>query len=221
MVPPALELFVAMMARRRLERIPPQPQFAPDILRLDHADVARRVGRAPVGPDDAELAALRTASLRQVAAWTVDELARATLLLEAGVGAPPDAFAALIAQIFRGGDARERQAIVRTLALLPAPERFLAIGLAAAEGAAAPLFEAIAIGNPYPAERFPAVPWARLVLRAIFAGIPIERIDGLATRVTPELRRLCTDHVTAERRRGRKVPPDAERLAAWPGAAAG
>lgn len=212
----ARDVLGALLTRRRLERIPPQPDFAPDILRLDHADLARRVGRAPVAPHEGERAALAEAGLRQIAAWTVDELARAVLLLDAAAGMAPEPFAALVAQIFRGGDARERQAIVRTLPLLPAPERFLAIATEAAEGAAAPLFEAIAIGNPYPARHFPAVPWARLVLRAIFANVPIERVDGLGGRVTPELRRLCADHVAAERKRGRKVPPDAERLATWP-----
>ena len=100
--------------------------------------------------------------------------------------------------------------------MFPGPERFLAIATEAAESAAVPLFEAIAIANPYPARHFPPVPWARLVLRAIFAGVSIERVDGLGGRVTPELRRLCADHVAAEQKRGRKVPPDATRLATWP-----
>ena len=76
---------------------------------------------------------------------------------------------------------RERQAVLRVLALLPEPARFLAIALDACRTSTQPVFEAIACENPYPAAYFPEASFNQMVLKAVFTEV--------AARTYPRSRR--------------------------------
>jgi hypothetical protein len=152
---------------------------------------ARRVGRAALP-----------------AGWSADEAARAALLLQGAAAQPAAAFAALVDDLYQHGDSRERQAILRTLAWLPAPERFLELAVEACRTSVQPVFEAIACENGYPAAHFPDLNFNQMVLKALFTGVSLRRIAGLRGRITGELRRMAAGYASERRAAGRSVPAD-------------
>lgn len=170
---------------------------------------ARRVGRAVPAPSAEALARLRAGGVTwSVESWELDDLTRAALLLRAAAALSPGAFEALVEETYRHGDSRERQAVLRTLALLPAPERFLPLAIEACRTSIQPLFEAIACENPYPAAHFPEPNFNQMVLKALFTGVALRRIRGLGDRITPELARMAADYASERRAAGRSVPAD-------------
>jgi hypothetical protein len=174
---------------------------------------ARRLGKDSLGLDPGEAARLATAGLGwPIRGWGLDELGRATLLVTAAACWPDAELEAAVEACYRQGDGRERQAVLRTLPLLPAPERFLPIAVDACRTHVQPLFEAIACENPYPACHFPELNFNQLVLKALFTGVALERIWGLDERRTPELRRMAADYASERRAAGRSIPPDIARL---------
>jgi hypothetical protein len=74
------------------------------------------------------------------------------------------------------------------------------------------VFEAIAAENPYPARCFSDAAFHQMVLKAIFVGMPVERIEGLSERATPELARMVEGYASERRAAGRTVPEDCARV---------
>ena len=142
------------------------------------------------------------------AARTRAEAARVLLLVAASRRLSADAFHQLVASCYRGGDTSEREAVLRTLPLLPGPERFLAIARDGCRTHILPLFEAIACENPYPARFFPEDAFNQLVLKAVFLEVPLRRIDGLRERWTPELARMGRAYASERAAAGRTIPDD-------------
>ena len=170
---------------------------------------ARRLGKGPLEPSAEEVSRLQAVGVTwPVGGWGLDELGRATLLLLAAERLAARELLDLVEECYRRGDSRERQAIVRAMSLVPEPERFLEIGVDACRTHVQPLFEAIACENPYPAAYFPDLNFNQMVLKALFIGVALERIVGLAGRVTPELGRMAGDYASERRAAGRSVPAD-------------
>jgi len=185
----------------------------------NHADIAvfaaafagtsRSVGRGALGLTPAEVNELRAVGLTwPLDRWALDDLARAALLLRVGEVLEQPGIEAVVERRYRDGDAREKQAILRALPLLPRPERFLAFGVDAARSGIPPLFEAIACENPYPAAHFPPLNFNHLVMQALVTGAALERVLGLGARVTPDLVRMANDWASERRAAGRSVPAD-------------
>lgn len=143
-----------------------------------------------------------------LARWAVDDLARAALLLRAGEALPPEGLTAVADRAYHAGDTREQQAVLRTLPLLPHADRFLALAVDAERSGIAPIFEAIACENPYPAVHFPALNFNHMVLTALVTGVALDRMVGLGARVTPELVRMANDYAVERRTARRSVPAD-------------
>lgn len=181
---------------RRPEVVPARATFL-----RDFAAAPRKLGKGPVGPGDAGGTALPPG-------LTVDELGRAALLsaLPAAEQVP------LVEECYRHGELRERRAILRALPLLPAPERFVALAVDACRTHVEPVFEAICCDNPYPAACFPDASFFQMVLKALFIGVPLERVIGLGARTTPELVRMVRGYESERRAAGRVVPADIERF---------
>jgi hypothetical protein len=173
---------------------------------------ARRAGRVMPEPTAAEAARLHAVGLTwPVASWGLDGLCRTALLLHAAATMAPGELEALVEESFLGGDTRERQAVLRTLVLLPDPGRFVPLAVEACRTSVQPVFEAIACENPYPARHFPESSFNQMVLKAVFIEVPVGRIFGLEARVTPELRRMAADYASERRAAGRSVPADVAR----------
>jgi len=114
---------------------------------------------------------------------------------------------------FRTGDNDERRAVLRALADLPSPERFVPLAISACRLNVVPVFEAIACDNAFPARHFPEAAFNQMVLKALFVGVAIDRITNLRDRVTPELERMAAAYASERRAAGRPVSDDTERLA--------
>ena len=151
--------------------------------------------------------------------WTLDELARASLLARAVGALPPSAADELVSECFLRGDSRERQAVLRTLPLLPEPRRFLSLAIEACRSSVQPVFEAISCENPYPARHFPQPAFNQMVLKAVFTGVALGRIAGLESRLDRDLARMAADYAQERRAAGRSVPPDLDLLMSGAGGA--
>lgn len=172
----------------------------------------KHVGRAPLALAESELSHLMAAApdLR-CDRWTVDDAARAVLLLSAAQrndAKGAEAFVRLAIECYERGDAREQQSWLRAISLLPQPDRFTAVAVDACRTNIIPLFEAIACENPYPARHFPERQFNQLVLKALFNSIALARVVGLSTRVNPDLSRMARDYAAERRAAARPVPSD-------------
>ena len=105
------------------------------------------------------------------------------------------------------------QVVLRVLPLLPEPARFAETGVQACRTNARDVFEAIVCENPFLVQHFPELNFNQAIMKAIFMEVPLSRVDGLASRITPELSRMAAGYASERRAAGRPVPADAEFLA--------
>ena len=136
------------------------------------------------------------------------DLARLALVLAALELQPSTEHVATVEELYRTGEQREQESVLRTLALLPDPARFTELAVGACRTNSVAVFSAIANDNPFPAQHFPELSFNQLVLKAIFIGVPVARITGLSNRVNGELRRMLEEYASERRAAGRAVPDD-------------
>jgi hypothetical protein len=171
-----------------------------------YTQASMRLGRLPLGVHVEDSTTTLTGF--PLEDWTLEDAVRATFLLARADSATPESFEADARACYEMGDAREQQSWLRAVALLPAPERFLALVVDACRSNIQPVFEAVACGNPYPSWYFPDRNFNQLVMKSLFNGVRLERIVGLASRANAELARMATDFAAERRAAGRPVPAD-------------
>ena len=169
----------------------------------------RRLGRAPLVLGDGDTIALMTAGSALVpTGWGTDELGRALLLLAATEGRPPGLLAGVLEDLYRKGEMREQQALLRALAYLPAPEAWAGLAAEAVRSNVISLLEALACDNPFPAAYMDGLAFNQLVMKAVFNGLSLARIRGLRKRADEELRRMARAFARERQAAGRTVPQD-------------
>jgi hypothetical protein len=170
------------------------------------AAAGRRLGRAPIG--EALAAKLAAAGLPWAAGSGADECGRAALVLAALGALDPAEHVPLVRDLLRRGEIREREAVLRVLAGMPDPARFVELAIDAYRSNVQSVFEALAHDNVYPARYFSDPAYFQMVLKALFVGVPLARVVGLAERTTPELVRMVEAYASERRAAGRPVPAD-------------
>lgn len=139
--------------------------------------------------------------------WSVDELGRVYLLLcYADQG--KEAFLDRLEKIFVSSDMNEAVALYKGLPVYPWPE---SLKLRAAEGVRSNIttvFNAIALENPYPKEYLDQDPFNQIVLKALFVGSPLYKIDGLEKRANATLAKILVEYSQERRSAGRIVSPE-------------
>lgn len=206
--------------RRIVERLAPSAaawfvdelEHAPDRSRFHVAfsGAGRRLGTGAIG----EMAAAQASAAGAEAGvgWPatagVDECGRAALLLAATADAHDD-HVPLVGGLLRRGEVRERQAVLRVMAALPAAQMMVDLAIDACRTNIVTVFEAIACDNAYPARWFGDAAYFQMVLKALFIGVPVGRIVGLRERATDELVRMVDAFASERRAAGRPVPSDA------------
>jgi hypothetical protein len=171
------------------------------------AAAGRRLGRDTVVPDKGESARLETAGLSPFPTGLgLDECGRGALFLMAEDGLGPTEGVALASDLYHRGEVRERQAVLRVLAYLPAAAGHRELAAEACRTSAQSVFEAMACENPYPAAHFAEPSFNQMVLKAVFTGVALHRIAGLAEHVTPDLVRMAEDYAAERRSAGRSLP---------------
>jgi hypothetical protein len=183
-------------------------------LRLAFPAVARQLGRGGLdAPGTVIAAGGETLSL---AAWRIDDVGRARLLLAAAHRDPAGALA-LAVELYNGGDARERTGALRALSLLPGAgddATALPALLDAMRVAQGEIFEAAILDNPYASRHLPQHEWRKAVLKAVFNGHSILRIVRLVERTDAELCSSLIDYAQEREAATRSVPAEL-----WPIAA--
>lgn len=172
----------------------------PAAIRARFPAVSRRVGRGPLDPE---------ADPDDPFAVTVDDDARAHLVQAVGV----EGAAAELPGLYRHGDSREKRGALRSLDHLAGddgtlPEELRDVGrtlVADALRTNDTRLVAAALGHAGVA-LLDDDAFAQAVLKCVFVGIDIDRIPGLAGRVTPDLSRMMADFVHERVAAGRTVP---------------
>jgi hypothetical protein len=173
-----------------------------------YTQASRWLGRSllALGAEDARFA--RTSAGTAFERWTIEDAGRLLLLLARRDASSRDGFVEEAVICFDRSDAREQQSWLRGVALLPAPDRFLPQAVDACRTNILPLFESVACENPYPAAFFPDLNFNQMVLKALFNGVALVRVVGLAGRLNPALARMAADYAAERRAAGRTVPAD-------------
>lgn len=172
------------------------------------SQASRFAPRGPLAPDADELAAAeRVLAGWNPERWSLRDAARAVLILSRA-DLEDETGAAAVEEIFRYADVGELCAAYRTLALLPAPERFR---WRAGEGARTNMrvvFEATCCDTPYPVRWFDDVAWRQAVVKCLFVEAPLWRFHGLDGRIDAELARMALDLADERYAAGRRVYPE-------------
>ncbi|HYE05276.1 MAG TPA: EboA domain-containing protein [Planctomycetota bacterium] len=171
----------------------------------------RHVGKADLALEPGDLA--RASQARpgwSPARWSVDQLARARLLL--ALPADDLAWLATLDRLCAAADLAELVAFYQALPLLPHPERLRARAAEGVRSNIRAVFDAVALDNPYPAERLDEGAFNQLVLKALFVGAPLGRVIGVDGRGNAALMRTLIDFAHERRAAGRAVPIDLWRL---------
>lgn len=208
---PASWLATSITLRAILARVYPAPAAAtgsvPDVTAAYTA--CARLGRQPFDLSDADRAALATdAPNVDFTLWSHADLLRLDLLLTRATALGEAACAEAAIACYDGGDAAEQRSWLRGVSLLPSPAQYTALVIDACRTNILPVFEAVAIGNPFPAEFLPERNFNQMILKALFNGVPLARVHGLAGRRNPELARMAGDYADERRAAGRTVPAD-------------
>lgn len=177
------------------------------------SSAGRRLGRTPlvVSEDDRHALAEARASFVPFG-WGTDELGRALLLLAATQGQLPALLSPIVEDLFRKGEMREQQALLRVLAYLPEPAAYVSLAAEAVRGNVVSVLEALACDNPFPATYMDALAFNQMVMKAVFNDLPLARIVGLPGRTDAELRRMARALSSERRAAGRTVPLDLQEL---------
>jgi hypothetical protein len=164
----------------------------------------RRLGRAVLTLDQEEAKGLPL----MPQGWGLDELGRGLLLLREVAALPAEGQVALVEEVYRTGEIRERQAVLRVLSALPGPARYLSLAVDAIRANVLTEIEAIACENPYPGRYFSDEAFNQMVLKCLFNGVSLTRIVGLRERRGTELQRMVAGYAAERRAAGRSVPED-------------
>lgn len=150
----------------------------------------------------------RGTSGAQELGWSAARTARVVLLERACGQREVGARAELVDRLFRTGDNDERIALLGALSRLPDPAAYLETAIEACRTNVEPVFAAIACENDYPAKYFPEPAFNQMVLKAVFIGVSLGRVEGLGQRLGEELSRMAAHYADERRAAGRSVPED-------------
>ncbi|MDP2310869.1 MAG: EboA domain-containing protein [Pseudomonadota bacterium] len=159
------------------------------VFRSAWSRVGRRLGSQPITPNPEETALLQLVGLWPFAGWGADECGRAALLIQAMNVAAPEAQGPLLDSLYLRGTIRERQALLRALAYLPDPDQHAEVAAQACRTHVVSVFEAIALGNPFPARHLARPHFDQMVQKAITLHLVPAQIIGLPERLSSELTR--------------------------------
>jgi hypothetical protein len=197
-------------------RAPPTPGLEGYRLGAEYAAAGRVLDDEPVGAEmDADLyAAMADAGVEQPAQWTLLDLYRCRLLADALNQVSPDEHLGVVRSLLYKGGIGEQRSLLRGLILLPEPAAFLQVAIEACRSNVLDVFIAMACENRYPAYFFPDLNFNQMVMKAMFNGVVLSRIAGLARRRTPELVRMAADYAAERRAARRSIPSDIDTIIA-------
>jgi hypothetical protein len=170
---------------------------------LAFGQAVRRTGKSPLALDPAEQAqAFALHPGWNLCDWTVDQAARAALLLSLPSG--PKTIEAILA-LHQTADMGEHVALVRPLFLLPDAMGLLHIAREGMRSNMRNVFEAVSQRNPNPADFCDDIAWNQMVVKCVFQELPLHPIYGLDRRANAELSRILLSLVEERRAAHRAI----------------
>lgn len=149
--------------------------------------------------------------------WDLDELGRVRLLLTfANLGKEP--FLEILDNLFETADMRESEALYKSLAVLPWPERLAGRAAEGVRSNITTVYQAVAHHNPYPAAWLDDAAWNQMILKALFIETPLYPVWRLDERRNESLFQMAMDLAHERWAAGRSISPEVWRLASpWIG----
>jgi len=207
LVPTALLLRKALTAAEiQLPEL--RPHVTENEFRVLFSGLKRRFGEGALSFSPEQAALLAATGFLSASIRPVHILGRVVLLLELSLQRQQEEMAILVHNLFIRGDNMEQCAILCALPLLPSPEQYVNTATQATRGYVLEVFDTLINRNPYPALYFNDNTFNQAILKALFLGIPLQDVNGLNTRITPELKRMVSAFVSERRVAGRDVPAD-------------
>lgn len=139
--------------------------------------------------------------------WTVDQLARVSLLVVLS-RQPQSVFLTTINALFETADLREQAAILSAFPVLPYADELTPIAREGLRSNIVDVFDAITLNNPFPAEHFDDEGWNQMVLKCFFIDRPLYKIYRLEQRANPTLAEALSDLAHERWAAGRTVSPE-------------
>lgn len=139
--------------------------------------------------------------------WTSADTARLILLMTA-IERNLELAEDTILSYYKMGDESERIALVRGLIFFAPGEYLTKLALDVGRTNNLEVLAALTLDNPYPACFYSEQAFNQMVLKALFLGLAIERIDGIEQRANPDLTRMCENYALERELAGRTVPTD-------------
>lgn len=136
----------------------------------------------------------------------LDQLARIYLLSKA-LERDPYYFIPKVSTLVQVADTGELITFLRFLPVLPHSEEFAATAVDALRTNIAPVFDAIALENPYPETLFDQAQWNQMYLKAAFMQRDLLRIIGVEHRGNARLARIISDYAHERWAASRPVDP--------------
>lgn len=143
--------------------------------------------------------------------WTADQAGR-TLLLLSYAEQGEEEFLDKIEKIFVTSDLGEAVALYQALPVYPFPERFRERAAEGVRSNITPVFDAVALNNPYPMEYLEEGAWNQIVLKALFVGSPLYKIMGVDKRANATLAKILVEYAHERWSAGRNVSPELWRV---------
>jgi len=145
-----------------------------------------------------------------------DIIARAAFVAGLAELIPAAELPDVVTTLFRTGSEREQIGVLRALPLLPDGAGLVALAREASRTNDVTVFSALACDNTFPVRFLPDAALEQLVLKGLFLGVPVGRIEGIESRVTVELQRMISDYASERRAAGRPVPSEVPWLLGLP-----
>jgi len=139
--------------------------------------------------------------------WTNTDTARLILLMTAIENAPEQA-ESIILSYYKMGDELEHIALIQGLIFFAPGEYLTELALDIGRTNNLQVLAALTLDNPYPACIYSEQAFNQMVLKGLFLGLAIERIEGIEQRANPDLARMCENYVGEREAAGRTVPTD-------------
>jgi hypothetical protein len=182
--------------------------FARPQLYLAFAAAPRFVGKDALRPTPAQMAeAHRLRPGLHLQPWSLAQTAR-TVLLATVPPHPATDYVATLEQLFDTAEMNELVALYAALPLLAHPAAFAHRAAEGVRSNMAPVFGAVALGNPYPAEQLDETAWNQLFLKAVFTGRDLSLIWGVDQRANANLAQICVDYAHERWAARRPVTPE-------------
>lgn len=138
--------------------------------------------------------------------WTIDRAVRTWLLLSLNLD--NQQYLDVIKQLLNTADVRELTALYQALPFLPNPEQYYHLATEGVRSNMTDVFNAIALYNFYPAAYFDELAWNQMILKALFVGSPLARIQGLEQRTNLTLATMLIDYACERVSANRSVSPE-------------